>query len=216
MAEANRRGIRVLVDLVLNHSSSEHPWFKSAMLDPDSPYRDWFRWSATKPDGLGPWGQEVWHRSPLRDEYYYAVFWGGMPDLELDNPAVNAEIRSVARFWLQEMGWTASARRGEALLRGPEGGRAMNHPGCASTSDVRRIRRTPSRSARSGTAPRRCCRTTRTSSTATSPSRSPTASSTRRATARRASSSPRCSAAARRCRAAATRPSSATTTRRAR
>jgi alpha-amylase len=129
MAEARRRGIRVLVDLVLNHSSTEHPWFRSAALDPASPYRDWYRWSATRPEGLGPWGQEVWHRSPLRDEYYYAVFWGGMPDLNLANPAVNEEIRRVSRFWLEEMG--ADGFRLDAVkhfFEEPEGGRAMNHP----------------------------------------------------------------------------------------
>ena len=52
----------------------------------------------------GPWGQEVWHRSPVRDEYFYGVFWEGMPDLNYANPAVREEAKKVARFWLQEMG----------------------------------------------------------------------------------------------------------------
>jgi alpha-amylase len=102
--EAHRRGIRVLVDMVLNHASNEHPYFKDAALNPGSPYRNWFRWSATKPDIKGPWGQEVWHRSPVRDEYYYGIFWHGMPDLNYDNPAVREEAKKVARFWLEEMG----------------------------------------------------------------------------------------------------------------
>ena len=102
--EAHRRGIRVLVDMVLNHASNEHPFFKDAALNPASPYRDWFRWSATKPDVKGPWGQEVWHRSPVRDEYYYGIFWHGMPDLNYDNPVVREEAKKIARFWLQEMG----------------------------------------------------------------------------------------------------------------
>jgi alpha-amylase len=102
--EAHRRGIRVLVDMVLNHASNEHPYFKDAALNPASPHRNWFRWSATKPDIKGPWGQEVWHRSPVRDEYYYGIFWHGMPDLNYDNRAVRDEAKKVARFWLEEMG----------------------------------------------------------------------------------------------------------------
>ena len=104
VAEAHRRGIRVLVDMVLNHASNEHPYFKDAQLNPASPYRSWFRWSATKPDIKGPWGQEVWHKSPVRDEYYYGIFWHGMPDLNYEHPAVRDEANKVATFWLQEMG----------------------------------------------------------------------------------------------------------------
>lgn len=102
VAEAHRRGIRVLVDLVLNHSSSEHPFFKSALLDRASPYRDWFRWSPTQRKGIG-WEAPVWHRAPDRNEYYYGLFWGGMPDLNLANPAVKAEAVRIAKFWLDEM-----------------------------------------------------------------------------------------------------------------
>jgi alpha-amylase len=100
---AHRRGIRVLVDMVLNHTSSEHPWFEAAMRDSTSPYRTWYRWSSTMPNEKGPWGQVVWHKSPVRDEYYYGVFWQGMPDLNYETPAVRAEIKKIARFWLQEM-----------------------------------------------------------------------------------------------------------------
>ncbi|MFN2397632.1 MAG: alpha-amylase family glycosyl hydrolase [Gemmatimonadaceae bacterium] len=85
VAEAHRRGIHVLVDMVLNHASSEHPFFKEALVNRVSPYRDWFRWSATKPQLKGPWGQEVWHRSAVSDEYFYGVFWSGMPDLNYAN-----------------------------------------------------------------------------------------------------------------------------------
>jgi glycosidase len=103
VAEAHKRGIRVLVDMVLNHTSNEHPWFQAAMRDTTSPYRHWYRWSPTKPDSKGPWGQEVWYKSPMRDEYYYAVFWSGMPDLNYETPAVRAEVKRIARFWLTEM-----------------------------------------------------------------------------------------------------------------
>jgi alpha-amylase len=104
IAEAHRRGIHVLIDMVLNHESSEHPQFQSALNDTTSPYRSWFRWSATKPDQKGPWGQEVWHKSPVRDEYYYGIFWSGMPDLNYETPAVRDEAKKIARFWIQEMG----------------------------------------------------------------------------------------------------------------
>ena len=103
VAAAHKRGIHVLVDMVLNHTSNEHPWFQAALHDTTSPYRNWYRWSRTKPDQKGPWGQEVWYKSPVRDEYYYAVFWSGMPDLNYETPAVRAEMKRVARFWLTEM-----------------------------------------------------------------------------------------------------------------
>jgi glycosidase len=102
--EAHRRGIRVLVDLVLNHASGEHPYFKDALLHPDSPYRDWFVWSPQHPGVLNEWGGDNWHRSWVRDEYYYGFFWSGMPDLNHENPAVRQESKEIASFWLGEMG----------------------------------------------------------------------------------------------------------------
>ncbi len=102
--EAHKRGIEVIVDLVLNHTSSEHPWFVESASDPSSPKRDWYRWS-TKDDGSkAPWsgGGPVWHKKG--DDYYFALFWEGMPDLNYDNPEVTQEMENVARFWLEEMG----------------------------------------------------------------------------------------------------------------
>ena len=101
--EAHKRGIKVLIDMVLNHTSNEHPWFQAAMRDTTSRYRAWYRWSRTKPNEKGPWGQEVWYRSPVRDEYYYGVFWSGMPDLNYGTQAVRDEVRKIARFWLEDM-----------------------------------------------------------------------------------------------------------------
>ena len=103
MTEAHRRGIKVLVDMVLNHTSSEHPWFKAALNDTASPYRAWYRWSRTQPVEK-EWGGEVWHHSPVRDEYYYGLFWSGMPDLNYMHPPVVAEVKKIARFWLLDMG----------------------------------------------------------------------------------------------------------------
>ncbi|MHB1311011.1 MAG: alpha-amylase family glycosyl hydrolase [Gemmatimonadaceae bacterium] len=104
VAAAHRRGIAVLVDMVLNHTSSENPWFLQAQRDTASPYRDWYRWSATPPAQKGPWGQDAWRHSPERDEWYWGVFWKTMPDLNYATPAVREEVKSIATYWLKEMG----------------------------------------------------------------------------------------------------------------
>jgi glycosidase len=104
ITEAHKRGIRVLVDLVLNHSSSEHPAFKEAQRDTGSPYRNWFRWLPKHPGVKNRWGGDNWHRSAVRGDYYYGFFWGGMPDLNYENPAVLEEAKKISRFWLLEMG----------------------------------------------------------------------------------------------------------------
>src|SRR5690348_16475154 len=101
--QAHRRGIQVIVDFVPNHSSSEHPFFQSALHDPASKYRDWYRFSSAKPTQLGPWGQPAWHKSPVRDEYYWGVFWHGMPDWNYENPALLDEMISVTKYWLTTM-----------------------------------------------------------------------------------------------------------------
>ncbi len=95
VAAAHQHHIRVLVDLVLNHTSSEHPWFQEALRDTASPHRSWYRWSRTAANN--------WHKSPVRDEYYFGLFWSGMPDLNYENPAVLEEMQRVARFWLDSM-----------------------------------------------------------------------------------------------------------------
>jgi glycosidase len=102
VAAAHRRGIKVIVDLVLNHTSSEHPHFQEALRDTASPYRSWYRWSPTKIE-KGAWGSELWHKSPVRDEYYYGLFSPAMPDLNYETPAVVAEAKRIARFWLDSM-----------------------------------------------------------------------------------------------------------------
>ena len=104
VSEAHRRGIHVLVDLVLNHASSEHPAFKEAQRDTASPYRSWFRWLPAHPGVKNKWGGDNWHRSAVRGDYYYGFFWGGMPDLNYENPAVLDEAKRISRFWLVEMG----------------------------------------------------------------------------------------------------------------
>lgn len=99
--EAHRRGIRVIVDLVVNHSGSGHPWFVSAAASPSSPYRDFYVWSPTDPGWKQPWGGNTgtWH--PGGGAYYYGVFWRGMPDLNWRSPALREEMKRIASLWLE-------------------------------------------------------------------------------------------------------------------
>lgn len=99
--EAHKRGIRVIIDLVLNHTSNQHPWFIDAKT-PGTEHRDWYIWSESDPGTPGPWGEKAWH--PAGNQWYYGVFWDGMPDLNYKNPAVTDEMLKVTRYWLEEMG----------------------------------------------------------------------------------------------------------------
>ena len=103
VAEAHRRGIAILVDMVLNHSSREHPHFQAALRDTTSPFRAWYRFAPT-PLGKGPWGSDAWRKSPVRNEYYYGPFSTDMPDLDYHSPAVREEAKKIAAFWLRDMG----------------------------------------------------------------------------------------------------------------
>lgn len=102
LEEAHKRGIKIIIDLVLNHTSAKHPWFQSA-LTPGSEYRDWYVWSETDPGTPGPWGAKAWYRAS-NGQYYYAIFWDQMPDLNYNNPAVRAESKKIASFWLNDVG----------------------------------------------------------------------------------------------------------------
>jgi glycosidase len=99
LEEAHRRGIKVTIDLVLNHTSASHPWFVEARTNPESPYRDWYLFSESDPGYAGAWGQDIWH--PAGDAYYLGVFWDQMPDLNYNNPEVVAEMNKVAAYWLE-------------------------------------------------------------------------------------------------------------------
>lgn len=103
IALAESRGVVVLMDLVLNHTSSDHPWFQAA-LGGDPVFRDFYRFvDGDAPDQTGPWGQTVWHRAPGGGSYY-GLFWSGMPDLNYANPRVTAEMVRVVDFWLLDVG----------------------------------------------------------------------------------------------------------------
>ena len=101
MAAAKERGIAVIVDLVLNHSSIDHPWFQDART-PGSEHDDWYVWSTSGVPFAGPGGQRVWHKEG--DRWYYGFFWEGMPDLNVANPEVEEALDAIARFWLEDMG----------------------------------------------------------------------------------------------------------------
>src|SRR3954454_6585589 len=101
LAAAHARGMEVIVDLVLNHTSAEHPWFTASAAGTDDK-ADWYVWSDENPGWLGPGGSVAWHERDGR--WYYGVFSDGMPDLNLRSDAVTAELEDVARFWLRDMG----------------------------------------------------------------------------------------------------------------
>ena len=102
LEEAHEREIRIIIDFVMNHTSSRHPWFQSA-LTPGSQYKEWYVWSESDPGTPGPWGAKAWYRAG-NGQYYYAIFWDQMPDLNYENPAVREEMKKVTSFWLEEVG----------------------------------------------------------------------------------------------------------------
>lgn len=101
--EANKRGIRVIIDLVVNHTSTQNEWFVRAAAG-DPAYKDYFKFSVIHPATIGPWGQNVWHFNEASGQFYYGVFCCNMPDLNYDNPTVASEMYDIAGFWLDEMG----------------------------------------------------------------------------------------------------------------
>jgi maltose alpha-D-glucosyltransferase/alpha-amylase len=107
MRQARERGIRVLADLVVNHTSDQHPWFQSARSSPDSPYRDYYVWSKELPanahEGMVFPGYQdsIWTWDEAAGEFYLHRFYVHQPDLNIANPAVREEICRIMGFWLQ-------------------------------------------------------------------------------------------------------------------
>jgi maltose alpha-D-glucosyltransferase/alpha-amylase len=106
--QAQKRGIRVLMDLVVNHTSSEHPWFVQARGDRDSRYRDWYLWSEKRPRS---WNQgmifpgvqhRTWTRDAASGQWYFHRFYDHQPNLNLGNPEVRTELRRIIGYWLQQ------------------------------------------------------------------------------------------------------------------
>lgn len=106
MNEAHRLGIKVMIDLVLSHSSDRHPWFAESRASKDNPKSDWYVWVDAKPDGTPPnnwlsiFGGSAWAWDPTRMQYYMHNFLVSQPDLNLHNPVVQDRLLDVVRFWL--------------------------------------------------------------------------------------------------------------------
>jgi maltose alpha-D-glucosyltransferase/alpha-amylase len=104
--EAHKRGLRVIADLVMNHTSDQHPWFKASQEDPDGPFGDFYVWSDSN-EGY-PEARIIfvdtetsnWTWDPVRGQYYWHRFFTHQPDLNFDNPAVQEAMMEVLRFWL--------------------------------------------------------------------------------------------------------------------
>jgi maltose alpha-D-glucosyltransferase / alpha-amylase len=102
-----QRGLRVMIDLVVNHTSDQHPWFQEARRDPKSKYRDWYVWSKKKPKNAAsgivfPGVQKsTWTHDDVAKAYYFHRFYDFQPDLNTANPEVQAEILKIMGFWLQ-------------------------------------------------------------------------------------------------------------------
>ena len=107
---ADAKGMKVILDLVINHISSEHDWFKRSAAG-EAPYKDYFIWRDTIPEAGSGWGHAwanndkpdaVWHYNQQRNAYYYAAFGASQPDLNLHHPDVVAEMKKMAKFWLDK------------------------------------------------------------------------------------------------------------------
>src|SRR5689334_451589 len=105
---AEQRGIRVIIDLVVNHTSDRHPWFKQARKDPNSKYREWYVWSKRKPRNSNrgmvfPGVQKsTWSFDSAARQWYFHRFYKFQPDLNTSNPEVQAEILKIMGFWIQQ------------------------------------------------------------------------------------------------------------------
>ncbi|MBW8835582.1 MAG: trehalose synthase, partial [Burkholderia sp.] len=101
------RGLRVMIDLVINHTSDQHPWFREARSDPESQYRDWYVWSDRQPpnakDGVVFPGvqKSTWSFDKQAKRWYFHRFYDFQPDLNTANPYVRAELLKIMGFWIQ-------------------------------------------------------------------------------------------------------------------
>lgn len=106
LAEAHQRGIRVILDLVLNHTSDQHRWFIESRSSRDNPRRDWYIWQDARPDGSPPnnwqstFGGPAWEYDERTESYYYHFFFKQQPDLNWRNPEVKQAMFDTVRFWL--------------------------------------------------------------------------------------------------------------------
>lgn len=105
--QCHARGIAVIIDLVMNHTSSRNPWFVES-IDPNSAKRDWYIWSDTDPGYKGPWNQRVWHRprggSGAGSSYYYGLFGADMPEVNFRNTDAGQAMLDIVKYWLAPEG----------------------------------------------------------------------------------------------------------------
>lgn len=108
MAEAQKRNLKIIADLVINHTSDQHPWFREARKGPQSPYYDYYIWSKKRPsdirdENMFP-GEEdtTFSYDAVADAYYLHRFYKEQPDLNIANPEVRKEIRKIMHFWLKK------------------------------------------------------------------------------------------------------------------
>ena len=102
LEQAHERDIKIIIDFVLNHTSAKHPWFQAA-LTPGSETYNYYVWRDTDPGTPGPWGAQAWYRAS-NGQYYYAIFWDQMPDLNYNTPEVRENAKQITAFWLEDVG----------------------------------------------------------------------------------------------------------------
>ena len=106
VAAANQKGMKIIMDLVVNHTSNQHPWFQQGRQSDTSPFHSWYVWSKERPKNYNegmvfPGVQEsIWTFDSIAGEYYYHRFYDFQPDLNVQNPAVLAEVRKIIKYWL--------------------------------------------------------------------------------------------------------------------
>lgn len=104
LEEAHKRGMKVIMDLVVNHTSTEHPWFVESASSLDNTHRAWYKWEEDlniDPSGLSAAGSgPAWHEK--NGNHYLGTFWSGMPDLNFDLEAVREEMKKIGKFWLEQ------------------------------------------------------------------------------------------------------------------
>lgn len=107
LEEMHKRDIKLIMDLVINHTSSEHPWFKEAISDKNSPYRDYYIIKKGKNNGKKPptnwtgfFGESAWEKIPNSDEYYLHLFAKGQPDLNWKSTKLREEVKNILKYWL--------------------------------------------------------------------------------------------------------------------
>ncbi len=161
VAEAHRRGIRIILDLVLNHTSHLHPWFIQSRSSLANPKRDWYIWQDPKGKSGAPnnwqsvFGGRAWQWDPATRQYYYHMFLPQQPDLNWRNPRVRRAVMDVFRFWLDRGadgfrldvvdGYYKDAlfRDNPPALGNPRVRTAETHLRCGSTRTARRLPRDP-------------------------------------------------------------------------